>query len=80
MTNAWPSGLCSPGLDGVLNVSGSTVLRSHPFESTLDLMRLYALFAAGIWLLSPVRVAIRYVTEAKSAVEDESANEVLWSM
>lgn len=56
------------------------MLRNHPLEVTLDLMSLYALSAAPSWLLSPVNAAIRYVTEARSAVDDESANESLSSM
>ena len=64
----------------LLNVSGSTVFRSHPFESMLDLIRLYALFAAEMWLVSPVRLASLYVVAASKAVEDESANELLSSM
>lgn len=79
-TKACPSGLWLPASDGELKVSGSTVLRSHPLESTLALIRLYALSAAETCPVSPVRVAIRYVTAARSAVDEVSANELLSSM
>lgn len=79
-TKAWPSGLYSPGFDGVWKVRGSTVLRSQPSLLTLLLMTLSALLAAGMNDKSDVRVASRYVVAARSAVEDESTKEFGSSM
>ena len=61
-------------VDSVLNVSGSTVFCNQPSESTFDLIYSRACVAASIWDVSFVRMAMRNVTAARSAVEEESLN------